>query len=102
MGGNVDGALGDGTTTTTNRPELIVAGQTSFNQIFGQLLGGTNMQLSFAGYAGAYYALDWSASLSPPNWVAQSTNQAGAGGTLVLTNTPDPTLNNFWRIRSVP
>ena len=45
------------------------------------------MQLSFVGIAGTNYALDWSASLSPPNWLPQATN---------------PATNNFWRIRSVP
>jgi hypothetical protein len=54
------------------------------------------------GIAGTNYALDWSASLSPPNWLPQATNPAGAGGALVFTNTPNPATNNFWRIRSVP
>ena len=60
------------------------------------------MQLSFVGIAGTNYALDRSFSLSPANWVPQATNPAGAGGVLVFTNTPNPTTNNFWRIRSVP
>ena len=60
------------------------------------------MQLSFVGVAGANYALDRSFSLAPPNWVPQVTNSADAGGALVFINTPDPTTNNFWRIRSVP
>ena len=54
------------------------------------------------GIAGANYALERSFSLVPANWVPQGTNSAGAGGALVFTNTPDPTANNFWRIRSVP
>jgi len=58
--------------------------------------------LSFVGIAGANYALDRSFSLIPANWVSLVTNPAGAGGVLVSTNTPDPTTNNFWRIRSVP
>jgi hypothetical protein len=29
-------------------------------------------------------------------------DQAGRNGNLIFTNTPDPTTNNFWRIRSVP
>jgi hypothetical protein len=36
------------------------------------------------------------------NWVPLVTNPAAAGGVLVLTNMPDPTTNNFWRIRAVP
>jgi sugar lactone lactonase YvrE len=74
----------------------------SYNQISGQLLSGGNLQLSFVGIVGANYALDRSFSLSPPNWIPQATNPAGAGGVLVFTNAPDATTNNFWRIRSVP
>jgi alpha-tubulin suppressor-like RCC1 family protein len=103
MGGNTQGQLGD-SSYTTNTPfgishlEQIVA----YDQMFGQLLGGTNMQLFFVGWVGTNYALDCSSSLSPPNWIPQLTNPAGYGGALVFTNAPDATTNNFWRIRSVP
>jgi alpha-tubulin suppressor-like RCC1 family protein len=104
MGWNQWGQLGDGTyggayPYLTNRPEQILA---AYNQISGQQLGGTNMQLSFVGIANANYALDRSSSLSPPNWIPQLTNAAGSFGALVFTNPPDATTNNFWRIRSVP
>ena len=99
MGDNVDGELGDDTFNNTNRPEQILA---AYNQISGQLMGGTNMQLSFVGIANANYALDRSSGLSPANWIPQATNAAGSFGALVFTNTPDATTNNFWRIRSVP
>ena len=104
MGENGDGRLGDGTyggafPYSTNRPEQILA---AYNQISGQLLGGTNMQLSFVGIANAKYALDRSSSLSSPNWIPQATNPASSFGALVFTNPPDATTNNFWRIRSVP
>ena len=109
MGNNYFGQLGDGTTDNdnydTNLPEQIVAGSSvppGYNQISGQLLGTGDMQLSFVGIAGANYALDRSFSLAPPNWVPQLTNATDAGGVLVFTNTPDPTANNFWRLRSVP
>ena len=109
MGDNTYGELGDGTTDdgnyNINLPEQIVAGSSvppGYNQISGQLLGTGDMQLSFVGVAGANYALDRSFSLAPPNWVPQVTNSADAGGALVFINTPDPTTNNFWRIRSVP
>ena len=108
MGYNQNGQLGIGTFSTndpydgTNRPVQIVAGLLGFNQISGQLLNGGNMQLSFIGIAGANYALDRSSSLAPPNWLSQVTNPANSFGALVFTNTPDPTTNNFWRIRSVP
>jgi len=60
------------------------------------------MHLSFVGIARANYALDRSGSLSPANWIPQVTNPASSFGVLVFTNAPDPTTNNFWRIRSVP
>ncbi len=82
-----------------NRPEQSLA---AYNQISGQLLDGTNMQLSFVGIANANYALDRATSLSPPNWMPQATNPAGSFGVLVFTNPPDATTNNFRRIRSVP
>jgi hypothetical protein len=102
MGWNEYGQLGDGTSNyRTNRPEQILG---PYNQIqtTGRLMGGTNMQLNFVGIASANYALDRSASLSPPNWIPQATNTASSYGPLVFTNTPDFTTNNFWRIRSVP
>ena len=60
------------------------------------------LRLSYVGMAGANFALDRSFSLIPANWVPQVTNHADALGVLVLTNTPDPNSNNFWRIRLVP
>jgi alpha-tubulin suppressor-like RCC1 family protein len=99
MGSDDDGQLGDGTYNfSTNQPEQILA---AYNQISGQLMGGTNMQLNFVGIANANYALERSSSLSPPNWIPQATNPAGSFGALVFTNAPDATTNNFWRIRSV-
>jgi hypothetical protein len=74
----------------------------SYNQISGQILNSGKVQLSFVGIAGTNYALDRSFSLSPPNWIPLATNPANSFGALVFTNTPDPSMNNFWRIRSVP
>jgi alpha-tubulin suppressor-like RCC1 family protein len=102
MGFNDYGELGDGTYTTTNRPEQILAGPPDYNRISAQLLSGGDVSLSFVGIAGTNYELDRSFSLSPANWVPEATNPAGAGGILVFTNTPDATTNNFWRIRSMP
>jgi hypothetical protein len=71
--------------------------------ITNQLLSGGDMSFSFVGIAGTNYALDRTFNLLPViNWIPQLTNPAGADGALVFTNTPDPTTNNFWRIRSVP
>ncbi|HUA38528.1 MAG TPA: hypothetical protein VMA35_09080 [Candidatus Sulfopaludibacter sp.] len=106
MGENPVGELGDGNTDDasygTNLPEQIVTGPPGYNQISVKLLSGGDVSLFFEGIAGMNYELDWSASLSPANWLPQATNPAGAGGALVFTNTPDATTNNFWRIRSAP
>jgi alpha-tubulin suppressor-like RCC1 family protein len=102
MGHNYYGQLGDGTSgigNFTNWPEQIVG---PYNQISGQLLTNGDMQLSFVGIAVANYALDWATSLSPANWLPVATNLATSYGALVFTNTPDPTTNNFWRIRLMP
>jgi hypothetical protein len=99
MGYDNYGQLGNGAYgNTTNRPEQILA---AYNQISGRLLSGGSVRLSFVGIARANYALDRSFSLAPPNWMTQLTNPAGSVGALVFTNTPDPTTNNFWRIRAV-
>jgi alpha-tubulin suppressor-like RCC1 family protein len=103
MGANGNGELGDGTYNyPVNRPEQIVASPPGFNRISPQLLSDGSVCLSFVGMAGTNYALDRSISLMPADWVPQVTNPADVAGVLVLTNAPDPTANNFWRIRSVP
>ena len=100
MGYNGTGQLGDGTLNETNQPEMIVP--PGYNLITGQFSSDGRMRLSFVSKGELNYALDRSASLSPPNWIPQATNPANAYGALVFTNTLDPTTNNFWRIRSVP
>jgi alpha-tubulin suppressor-like RCC1 family protein len=104
MGFNQSGELGDGIiyipiTPGINIPEQILA---PYNQIFGQRLTNGQIQLSFVGIPTANYALDDSTSLSPANWIPVATNPATSYGTLIFTNTPDSTINHFWRIRSVP
>jgi alpha-tubulin suppressor-like RCC1 family protein len=105
MGQNSLGQLGDGTTDNgnyyTNRPEQIAVIPPGYNQIVARLLSDGDVSLSYVGIAGTNYALDRSFNLAPANWVPQATNPAGAGGVLVLTNTPDAATNNFWRIRRV-
>ena len=81
-------------------PTMLLGG--TYHQISRPVLSGGNVQLSFVGNFGTKYALDRSFTLSPPDWVPQFTNTAGAGGVLVFTNTPNPATNNFWRIRFVP
>jgi alpha-tubulin suppressor-like RCC1 family protein len=103
MGWNQYGQLGDQTNISTNRPKQIVAGiAAGFNHITVQLLSGGDVRLSYVGLAGSNYALDRAFSLSPADWTPQSTNPADTAGMLVLTNSPNPATNNFWRIRSVP
>jgi hypothetical protein len=81
----------------------LYAGPPGYNQISIQLLSGGSVLLSYVGMAGTNYALDNTFNLSPPvNWLPLVTNPADADGVLVFTNTPNPTTNNFWRIRSVP
>ena len=99
MGHNDNGELGDRTLNNTNRTELILA---AYNRIFPQLLSGSQMRLSFVGIDQSIYALDRSFKLAPANWVPQTTNSTDSVGVLVLTNTPNPATNNFWRMRSVP
>jgi alpha-tubulin suppressor-like RCC1 family protein len=99
MGNNSYGQLGDGTYNHTSRPKQILA---AYNQIAIQSLSGGAVLLPFVGVARANYALDRSLSLTPPIWMPQVTNPADSVGVLVFTNAPDPTANNFWRIRSVP
>ncbi|MEO7297963.1 MAG: hypothetical protein ABI042_05235, partial [Verrucomicrobiota bacterium] len=61
------------------------------------------MRLAYLGMATNSYALERAFSLSPPiNWNPQATNLTALDGTVVFTNVPVPTTNNFWRIRSVP
>ncbi len=102
MGWNSHGQLGDGTYSRANRPKEIVAGPPGYNRIAIQLLSGGDVRLSYVGVAGTNYALERSFTVKPANWMPLLTNPADAGGMLVLTNTPHPAMNNFWRIRSVP
>jgi alpha-tubulin suppressor-like RCC1 family protein len=103
MGLNDDGELGDGTYNNTNRPEQIVAGPPGYgyNQMSIRLLNGGNVCSYYGGTAGTNYALDRTFSLSPPDWIPQVTNPANVFGVAAFTNTPDPTANNYWRVRSV-
>jgi hypothetical protein len=71
------------------------------NLITIELLKDGNVRLTYLGDAGINYALERSSSLGNPDWVSLVTNTAPSGGVLVFTNTPDTSMNNFWRIRSV-
>jgi len=74
-----------------------------YNRITESLLPGGAVLLSYVGYPATNYALDRSSNLSSPiSWVGQETNTMSVAGVLLFTNTPDPTTNNFWRVRAVP
>jgi len=61
------------------------------------------VELSFYGTPGAPYALERTFSLTQPDlWSPQETNVASANGSVVFTNMPVSTSNNFWRIRTAP
>jgi hypothetical protein len=98
----MSGQLGDGTDASISAPKAILAGTGSDNALQIQLLTGGSVQLTYNGIIGMNYALDRCFNLSPLSWVALETNPVNANGTLVLTNSPNPATNNFYRIRAVP
>jgi alpha-tubulin suppressor-like RCC1 family protein len=79
-----------------------VASLPGYNLITIEQLKDGNVRLTYSGNAGANYALERSGNLANPKWVPLVTNTAPSGGVLVITNTPDTSMNNFWRIRSIP
>ena len=72
-----------------------------YNLIKIELLKNGDARLTYSGDAGVNYALERSSSLGQPDWVSLVTNTAPVGGVLLMTNTPDTSKNNFWRIRAV-
>jgi Regulator of chromosome condensation (RCC1) repeat len=96
MGYNLYGQSGNGSHLATDLPGQILAGLAAgFNQISVRPLSNGNQRLSYVGLAGTNYALDRAFKLSPSTWVPQVTNPAGAGGVLVIPNTPNrpPTIS---------
>ena len=88
--------------SVTSSVAMLTVALPANNQITGEQLIGNQMVLSFVGTPQANYALDRTFNLSPADWIPQFTNSADAFGILLLTNAPDPTTNNFWRLRLVP
>jgi len=72
------------------------------NWISIDLLEDGKVRLTYQGVGGKTYAFERSISLTTPNWLPLITNTAPSNGVLVITNSPDITVNNFWRIRFVP
>ena len=91
-----------GVAEATAGVKLSVVNPPGYNRITIELLEDGNVRLTYLGDAGVSYALDRASTLTTPNWLPQITNSADNGGVLVITNTPDKSINNFWRIRSVP
>jgi hypothetical protein len=79
-----------------------VASLPGYNLITIEQLKDGKVRLTYSGNAGANYALERSRNLANPTWVPLFTNAAPSGGILVITNTPDTSMNNFWKIRCVP
>jgi hypothetical protein len=76
-------------------------GLPGYNWITIEQLNNGDVRLTYSGDAGVNYALERSSSLATPTWVSLVTNTAPSGGVLVITNTPDTSINNFWRVRAV-
>ena len=84
MGYNLLGQLGVGKENSTNRPELIVAGDANdtnintlalvlteppnYNLISATIVSDSRIRLSFVGHANTKYALDRTFNLSPADW----------------------------------
>jgi len=99
-------------TSLTNGKVLVACGYHMDSSVYSaelyqpdpavRLLTGGDLELSFQGVPGTNYELQRAFSPLSPVWISQATNPARAGSTLIFTNSPDPTTNNFWRIRSAP
>lgn len=98
---NNNQAGGSATKSKTGLQSSVVS-LPGYNLITIELLKDGNVRFTYLGNAGVNYALERSSSLTKPNWLPLVTNTAPSGGLLVMTNTPDTTMDNFWRIRSVP
>jgi hypothetical protein len=74
-----------------------------YNRLVAEALEDGAVRLTYLGLPGTNYALDLTFDLTPyVVWEPQATNPAGPSGYVILTNTPDPTMNHFWQMRSVP
>ena len=94
---------GVGGTASTVVSVTIAANGEGFNRLSPPSpIGNGSVVLSYLGVPGYNYALDWATNLSAPiNWMAVSTNTAGATGSLNFTNTSTEPANYF-RTRYVP
>jgi hypothetical protein len=95
-GGNV-GGFAPSTTA-----EIYYPPRAGFNLLSGLAIGANSISLNYVGTSGLKYALEYTANLSNAIWISLLTNTAGLNGQVTFTNTPNPTTNNFWRVRAVP
>jgi hypothetical protein len=88
---------------TTGKTTIADSGASlpGYNLITIEQLAGGDVRLTYSGEAGINYALERASSLGNPAWISLVTNTAPSGGVIVMTNTPDTSMNNFWRIRAV-
>ena len=96
--------MGDGhggTAVQTVSVTITPPGSPGFNLLSVQPLGGGTNVITFLGTPNFHYALERTASLTPPPvWVPQVTNAAQPNGFLIFTDvTPPPA---FYRTRYVP
>ncbi len=96
------GLAGAGSVSDQSGQKSQVANLPGVNLITIELLKDGDVRLTYPGEAGVNYAVERSTSLVNPNWISEVTNTAPSDGMLVVTNTPNIRVNNFWRIRSVP
>jgi alpha-tubulin suppressor-like RCC1 family protein len=94
LGAGFSGSKAENAPTVTN-----LSGS---NLITIEQLKNGNVRLTYSGNAKANYALEWSSNLANPKWLPLVTNTAPGDGVLVITNIPDASTNNFWRICSIP
>jgi alpha-tubulin suppressor-like RCC1 family protein len=97
---NNSGQLGVGNNSNTNRPTKMIL--IPNYKLTAQAPTNGVVQLAFFGFPGTNYALERTTSLIPANWIPQLTNLANSYWPVSMTNVPDPTTNNFWRVRALP
>lgn len=93
-----------GASSTATVTVTVTANGVGYNKLTNPVnLGDGTFRLSYLGIPGYNYALDWTASLTPPvTWTPQLTNTADTNGFLIYTNLQDTNAVNFWRTRYVP
>ena len=94
-----DGVGGTATKTVT----VTISSPVGFNKLSGPTsVGGGQYQLDYLGIPGQQYAIEETASLTPPiTWTPRGTNTTAANGALSFTITP-ANPSGFFRTRLLP